>query len=659
MMNIKKYCRNLFNIVLLFILSVHADSQVAVERSKEKVIISGIPYYIHIVKKGETSYSISKAYGLTVEELTRENPPVVYGINEGQSLRIPVSLVKDPAAPPPVPVKQRRDESKFIYHNLQPGETIYFLSKSYGVSENEIVMSNPGIDINKLPVGAEIAIPRKPFMTDKQEFSVQDSKYLFHKVVKGESMASIAAKYGLTVRELRRENRDVRFPQVGDYLRIPIARMAEKPQVIPVKTDTVPVISPDTLVTVWERPVGYTPVRNLEGSFNVAVLLPFYLRENSDRTDIDSSKWVKGKMIKRLVRRPEEWIYSRSTGFIEMYGGILSAADTLRSLGLDINLYAYDIKADTVGISRLIASGNLDRMDLIIGPVYSNNLAITAAYAGKLGIPVVSPVSLFNNSVLINNPNLFIVNASLEVAQNYIAKKASEFADHNFVFIHSDTSRTDPVVRNFKDKIINEIATRRPYGEILFKEFPFYSRSTFNNDSINRLSHALSENTGNVLIIASEDGSVISETMQDIHALMKKFDIKVFGYPAVRGIDNLDPKYFFDLDIMVYSPYWIDYNQRDVEQFDSDFRVKFLTEPSEMSYAWTGYDIVYYFLSGLAMHGKDFIMHPEIHNPDLLDTEYNFVRKNRNDGLENQKLFLIRYSKDYEVKLITESTEQQ
>jgi LysM repeat protein len=631
------------------------DSQVVVERSKNKIVISGIPYYVHIVKKGETAYSISRAYGLTVEELTKENPPAVYGVNEGQTLRIPASLVREPSELPPAPVKQPRDESKYIYHNLQPGETIYSLSKSYGVSENDIIESNPGIEINKLPVGAEIAIPRKPFMTDKQEFAVQDSKYLFHKVERGESMASIAEKYGLTLRELRRENREQRFPQVGDYLRIPIAKMERPPERIIPEPDTLPVAVIDSAV-VWERPSGYTPVRNLRGSFDVAVLLPFYLDENSDRIEIDSSKWIKGKKIYRPLRRPEDWIYSRSIGFIEMYNGILLAADTLRTLGLNINLHTYDIKSDTIDLTSLIGSGRLDDMDLIIGPVYSYNLVIAARFAGKLGIPVVSPVPLFNNSVLINNPELFIVNSSLDVVQTYIAKKASEFSDHNFVFIHSDTAGTDQSVKNFRDKIINELASRIPNEEIRFKEFLFYSRSTFDNDSINRLGHALSESMGNVIIIASEDGPVISETMQDIHALLRKFDIKVIGYPAIRGIDNLDPKYFFDLDIMVYSPYWIDYNKDDIKKFNSDYRKIFLTEPGEMSYAWAGYDILYYFLSGMAINGKDFIVHPEIHNPDLLQTEFNFVRRNIYDGLENQKLYLIRYTKDYEVILVKENT---
>ena len=141
----------------------------------------------------------------------------------------------------------------------------------------------------------------------------------------------------------------------------------------------------------------------------------------------------------------------------------------------------------------------------------------------------------------------------------------------------------------------------------------------------------------------------------DVYGLSKKFDIKVLGYPAMRDMENLDPKYFFDLDIMVYSPYWIDYTKNDVKKFNEHFRKKFLTEPLEKSYAWQGYDIMYYFLSGMALSGKDFIAHPEIHFPDLLQTEYDFIRKDSASGFENQKLFLVRYTKDYEVKLVEEN----
>jgi hypothetical protein len=181
----------------------------------------------------------------------------------------------------------------------------------------------------------------------------------------------------------------------------------------------------------------------------------------------------------------------------------------------------------------------------------------------------------------------------------------------------------------------------------------FVSRSSLGRDSVNRLAYSLSEKTGNVVIVASEDSPVMSESIPDIQALTRKYNINVFGYPAMRYLDNIDHKICFDLGLMLFSPYWIDYSAPDVKQFNSVFRRKFLTEPSEISYAWQGYDILYYFLSGMAIHGREFLTHPEIHNPDLLHTEFDYRRNDLNDGFENHKLYLIRYSNNYELELVS------
>ena len=428
----------------------------------------------------------------------------------------------------------------------------------------------------------------------------------------------------------------------------------DKPvEVVP--SDTVQMIQEEEVVYL-EKPSAYTAVTKPSGSFNVAVLLPFYLEDNDRRIEVDSSKSVKGKKIYKTINRPDDWIYPRSLGFVEMYEGILLAADTLRALGLNIQIHTFDIKSDSIGLTRLIRSGKLDKMDLIIGPVHSHNLVLMASYAGSLGIPVVSPVQLSNNSALGNSPLLFMASSSLEIAQTAIAKKMADYYNSNFVLIHSDSdAEYQDTVGKFRNKIIYELSTKMPFGEIRFKDMVFYGRSVFGNDSINRLAHALSENTRNVVIIASEDAPVMSESLTDIHALARKYDVNVFGYPNMRFLDNLDHKICFELGLMIYSPYWIDYNREDVKAFNSDFRTKFFTEPSEASYAWQGYDILYYFLSGLALNGKEFLSHPEIHNPDLLHSEFDFRRKANNDGFENQKLYLIRYSKDYELELVNEN----
>jgi LysM repeat protein len=672
-------------ILLMVLIHSHAWSQVVVERSKEKAVIEGVAYYIHHVSKGETVYSISRAYGISTEELVKENPSAAGGINMDQVLRIPVR----PVSPLPEVKKNTQaehDDARFIYHALRAGETVYSLSKTYNVTVTEIINSNPGIDITKLSVGLEIAIPRRAPETEQhkltepsagigetvkktadertkavapltvqekpkavaKQMQPQEKGYFYHKVEEGESLSSIARHYGLTVREIRKANRNLRFPQVGDYVRVPGEKKPEE-IVKPPVSDTLLKLE-ENPVTYYGRPAGFTPVNNLSGTLNVAVMLPFYLAENSNREEGDSVK-VKGKYVPKITKRNEDWIYPRSLDFLEMYEGILLAADTLRSMGLSINLHAFDIGGDSAQLIRIIRTGKLMDMDLIIGPVYSSNLAIVADYAKEAKIPVVSPVPLFDNAVLDNNPELFLASSTLDVAQHAIARELAQYYDNKFIFIHTDSISVQEDAMKFRSMILTELGRKILPEEIRFRDFLYYSKAMFDNDSINRLSNVLSDTSGNIVVIASEDPPVISEIIIDVHSLSKRYNVRIFGYPVMRDLNNLDPKYFFDLDQLIYTPYWIDYSKNNVMRFNTAFRQKFLTEPVEKSYAWQGYDIAYYFLSGLALFGKEFVRHPEIHRPELLATDFDFLKKTEDDGFENHHLFLIRYTKDYEVQL--------
>jgi LysM repeat protein len=574
-------------IFILLLFYVSGVAQVVVERSENRIITSGVAYYIHIVKRGETAYSISRAYGITLEELRKENNlSELFIVNEGQSLRIPAGQVQ-----------QTEQTQMQTQTQVQPTE-IKPKDEANATNEPQRVVTAPA------------------------------DAYIYHKVQRGESLSSIARQYKITVRELRRENSGVIFLQTGSILRIP----GQKPEIVVENIDVEPLPptdTPDEPIYI-EIPSAPTNLVKLSGKINVAVLLPFYFRENS---------------VENSGRRAEDWIYPQSIDFIEMYEGILFAADTLRSMGLDIDIYTYDIQRDTDALLRLIQSGRLQDMVLIIGPAYSNNLRIATEYARNFDIPVVSPVSLFDNSLLEGNPNLFLATPTLEVAQNALAKKIAEYRDHNFIFIHADSLGIDEDTRRFRNAIRQELSANVP-----FSEMRFLSRSMLGNNP-NRFANALSGQTGNVVIIASEDAPVISETLMDVHALARRFDVKVFGYPMLREIDNIDQKYYFDLNMLLYSSYWIDYEKYNVKKFNADFRTKLFTQPDENSFAWQGYDIAYYFISGLALHGKNFVKYPSIHRPILLHTDFQFVSKNSGDGFENQRLFPIRYTKDFDIIL--------
>lgn len=664
-----------FSIIILPFVTLPALAQVVVVRSKDKAIIGGESYYIHFVKKGETAYSISRAYGISVDQLEHENPSARVTLKEGMSLRIPVKIVTAVPAGQPVPYRHTvHNEDKYIYHLLDKGETIYYLSRKYQVSEREIREANPGLDVTRIPLGSEIAIPRKvhevaesvPTGVSPEEHqnkvheviefvpSVESAEGYRHKVTSGETLSSIARKYEVSLRDLRRANRNVRFPKVGDYIIIPGIEAQKKEVIDEVVPDTLKE-EVDTLSIQYKKPEEYVHFHSLSGSIDLAVLLPFYLNENARRTETDSSTTINGRKDYRSINRPEDWIYLPSIEFVEMYEGILMAADTLRSVGLDINIHAYDIKSDTVEIVRLLKSGALSEMDLIIGPVYSRNLTIVADYLRDLEIPVVSPVPLFSNSPLDGNPQLFMAGSSLEVVQRAIARKVADYYNQNIVLIHSSYPEEQNDIEWFKRVITEELVKKHPFDSIRIKSMPFYSRSEYGADSLPRLSRALSAETGNIVIIASESAPVMSESVMEVRNLSRKYDIKVFGYPEMRELSNIDPKFLFDLGVMVYSPYWIDYSTEDVKLFTSKFRKKFLTEPSQESYAWQGYDIAYYFLSGIALHGRKFILYPQIHNPDLLYTDFDFRRKGNSDGFENQRLFLIRYTNDYDLEIVQDN----
>lgn len=70
--------------------SQNMSDQLKLIRSTVIDTIDGQPYYIHTIKRGQTLYMISKAYGMEVNDLIRENPGVKEGIRADEILRIPI-----------------------------------------------------------------------------------------------------------------------------------------------------------------------------------------------------------------------------------------------------------------------------------------------------------------------------------------------------------------------------------------------------------------------------------------------------------------------------------------------------------------------------------------------------------------------------------------
>ena len=93
------------SLVVFFLFPYLVNSQTTKEQLKQirsSVIekIDGTDYYIHTVKRGQTLYMISKAYGVEVNDLIRVNPQVKEGIRAEQKIRIPMAVEKQAEVKP-------------------------------------------------------------------------------------------------------------------------------------------------------------------------------------------------------------------------------------------------------------------------------------------------------------------------------------------------------------------------------------------------------------------------------------------------------------------------------------------------------------------------------------------------------------------------------
>lgn len=91
--------RHLFIVVAIFFLSgvcyagiaaAAPNLQVEIQVSKQLVRLGSGQYWVHTVRRGETLYSIAKAYNVSQERIVARNPFVSNGLNVKQTLLIPI-----------------------------------------------------------------------------------------------------------------------------------------------------------------------------------------------------------------------------------------------------------------------------------------------------------------------------------------------------------------------------------------------------------------------------------------------------------------------------------------------------------------------------------------------------------------------------------------
>ena len=160
----------------------------------------------HVVQSGETLYSIAQQYHVTVHNLMKWNHLNSNDIQIGQQLQVA----------PPEQQTTGAQEASVRKHIVKKGETLFSISKQYGVSVDQLKSLND-LQNYALHVGQVLVIQKgsqpkaeattlpapPPSTTFLHNHSGQTQVYT---VKKGDYLALIAQRYNMTVSELKSLN---------------------------------------------------------------------------------------------------------------------------------------------------------------------------------------------------------------------------------------------------------------------------------------------------------------------------------------------------------------------------------------------------------------------------------------------------------------------
>lgn len=141
----------------------------------------------YTVKKGDTLYGISNQFGVSVVDLKNLNNLKDNNLKIGQVLKISQNSGTNP--------------NSTINYIVKKGDSLYAIARVYKTTVQEIQKLN-NLKSNALSIGQELKIPEN-YVNDA---SANLPTYINYTVKKGDSLYSIAKRYGITTNTIIKDN---------------------------------------------------------------------------------------------------------------------------------------------------------------------------------------------------------------------------------------------------------------------------------------------------------------------------------------------------------------------------------------------------------------------------------------------------------------------
>lgn len=170
-----------------------------------------VPGLVHTVQKKETLRSIGRRYGLSVEELAQFNPGINprTGVRAGTEIRVPgLARIRGYQAEDARENASRKARAASGgRHKVRKGETLITLAERYGVSEAQLKSWNHLGRNGRLRAGQVLRVgPIRGTRGGAGAKASRAAARTTHLVRPGETLSSVARRYGVSVKALMAAN---------------------------------------------------------------------------------------------------------------------------------------------------------------------------------------------------------------------------------------------------------------------------------------------------------------------------------------------------------------------------------------------------------------------------------------------------------------------
>ena len=629
------------------------------------VYVNGVKYYVHTVKAGDTIYSISKSYGVDLESITKHNPSASDGLKIDQTLKIPLAQ-QEPNIDKKRKKKDFEFHTVAAGETLYSISRLYAVSIDTILADNaDIDPAHISIGTRLYIRRSEMGqAPEKQVQNEWEEYknnlnSVTTDGHSYYIVQGGDTLYSLCKRFGTDEQTLRSLNDLSDGLKAGAIIKVPSSSSQTLTQNGDSGVQSTEKIAQDSLTSAFFEPYTSRPVDN--PTYHGGEILHQY-HEHTDYAPLGKNDTLKIALLLPMTRNGVA-----NNNFTDFYRGFLLGLEQVKSNGHHVELTLYDTDVTPDGAAAIVENEfSINRPYMIVGPVYENQLDPVVRYAkSKYSLPVISPLAVISDKHI--SPVLFQMAPSPKYKYDKVKELFGEDKNVTLIYSENiDTEFEREILEQLKGRTYTTHNYKYEHPSIIEarekERQKLRDRGVDVPDepiSPSDMSPLLKQEGNNTLIVLANNETDVDRILTAIASANISLTAKtrnvapftVLGNPKWNRYNNIDRSIFFQDNVVMISSYHARRDNEQIYEFDRKYISEFGSMPT--LFAYRGYDTAVIFGNGMFSEDYKRAMCGKRYTP--LMTPYTFKGYDTMpDGLTtdvqaNQEWVRINYHKNYTI----------